>query len=50
VTLFKKPPNSLEELKPKKPSYAQGPPIMSNGASPMTKIKSYSSGETVNAR
>jgi hypothetical protein len=33
VTLYKKPPNSLEETEPKKPSNAHGPPTMSKGAS-----------------
>jgi hypothetical protein len=40
VTLYKKPPDSLEEAEPEKPSDAQGPPMMSKGASPMTEIKS----------
>jgi hypothetical protein len=31
VTLYKKPPNSLEEPEPKNPSNAQGPPTMSKG-------------------
>jgi hypothetical protein len=39
VTLGKNPPNSLEEPEPKKPSDAQGPPIMSKRASPMTEMK-----------
>jgi hypothetical protein len=50
VTLYKKLPNSLEEPEPKKPSNAQGPPIMSKGSSPMTETKSYFSGETVSTR
>jgi hypothetical protein len=40
ATLCKKSPGSLEELEPKKLSNAQGPPIMSKGASPVTEIKS----------
>jgi hypothetical protein len=40
VTFYKKPPGSLEEQNPKKPSDAQGLPTMSKGASPVTEIKS----------
>jgi hypothetical protein len=40
VTLYKKPPDSLEEAEPEKPSDAQGPPVISKGASLMVEIKS----------
>jgi hypothetical protein len=50
VTLYKKPPNSLEEPEPKKPSNAQGPPKMSKGAFLMTKVNSYFSEETASTR
>jgi hypothetical protein len=40
VTICKKPPYSLEEPEPEKPSNVQGLPTMSKGAYPMTEIKS----------
>jgi hypothetical protein len=49
VTLYKKPQTPLRNQNLKK-SNAQGPPTMSNGASPVTEIKSYFTGETVSTR
>jgi hypothetical protein len=50
VTLYKKPPNSLEEPEPEKPSDAQGPTTMSKENATVTETKSYFSGETASTR